>query len=113
MCRMAVALSIVRFFLLVCACIALPSVANAISYPPYEVYPYVADPSDVPPLNYMKVCEPGRTGEANAAYVVLGISFPRTYPAVSGTYSGDLVIPPSLGVPPCGAEGDMVQSAPF
>ena len=79
------------------ACFAMLSVANAISNPPYEVYPYVADSGDSPPLNYMKVCEPGRTGEANASYVVLGISFPRTYPAVSGTYSGDLVIPPSLG----------------
>ncbi len=41
----------------------------------------------------MKVCDPGRTGEANASYVVLGISYPRTYQAVNGNYSGDLVVP--------------------
>jgi len=61
--------------------------------PPYEVYPYVADATDDPPVNYMKVVEPGRTGEANASYVVLGISFPRTYQAVAGNYDKDLVIP--------------------
>ena len=67
-------------------------VASAITYPPYEVFPYVAESTDKPPLNYMKVCEPGVSGEANASYVVLGISFPRTYQAVND-FSGDLVIP--------------------
>ncbi len=71
----------------------LPSVAAAMSYPPYEVYPYLADATDNPPLNYMKVCEPGRTDEASASYVVLGISFPKTYQAVGGSYNGDLVVP--------------------
>ena len=37
--------------------------AFAISNPPYEVYPYFAKGTDNPPVNYMKVCEPGRTGE--------------------------------------------------
>ncbi len=67
--------------------------AAAMSNPPYDLYGYIADSTDNPPLNYMKVCEPGRTGEANASYVVLGISFPRTYQAVNGNYSGDLVVP--------------------
>ena len=65
---------------------------SAITNPPYEVFPYVAESTDNPPLNYMKVCEPGVSGEANASYVVLGISFPRTYQAVND-FSGDLVIP--------------------
>ena len=64
-----------------------------IANPPYEVYPYLADATDRPPVNYMKVTEPGRTGEANASYVVLGVSFPRTYQAVSAAYAGELAIP--------------------
>lgn len=71
----------------------LPMTVAAITNPPYDLYGYLADSTDNPPLNYMKVCEPGRTNEANASYVVLGISFPRTYQAVSGNYSGDLVVP--------------------
>jgi len=67
--------------------------AAAINNPPYEFYGYLADATDDPPVNYMKVVEPGRTGEANASYVVLGISFPRTYQAVAGNYDKDLVIP--------------------
>ena len=63
------------------------------SYPPYDIYPYLAESTDNPPLNYTKVCEPGRTGEENASYVVLGISFPRTYQAVGLSYDGDLVVP--------------------
>ncbi len=66
--------------------------ASAVTNPPYELFPYVAESSDDPPLNYMKVCEPGRTGESEATYVVLGISFPRTYQAVNG-FDGDLVVP--------------------
>ena len=64
-----------------------------LDYPPYEVYGYLAEEGDVPPLNYMKVCDPGVEGEENASYVVLGISFPRTYQAVAGGYEGALVIP--------------------
>ena len=45
----------------------LPLVAAAMSYPPYDIYPYLADSTDNPPLNYTKVCEPGRVGEANAS----------------------------------------------
>ena len=68
------------------------TVASAITDPPYEVFPYVAESTDNPPLNYMKVCDPGASGEAEASYVVLGISFPRTYQAVND-FSGDLVVP--------------------
>ena len=41
----------------------------------------------------MKVCEPGRSGEEKASYVVLGVSFPRTYQAVNPDFDGDLVVP--------------------
>ena len=72
----------------------LPLMAAAMSYPPYDIYPYLADSTDDPPLNYTKVCEPGRTGEENASYVVLGVFFPRAYPALANSaYDGDLVIP--------------------
>ena len=71
----------------------LPFAAAAMTYPPYDLYPYLADSTDNPPLNYTKVCEPGRTGEANATYVVLGTWFPRAYQAVSTAFSGDLTIP--------------------
>lgn len=74
-------------------CWLVPLAVLAITNPPYDLYGYLADSTDNPPLNYMKVCEPGRDGETNATYVVLGISFPRTYQAVSGSYDGDLVIP--------------------
>lgn len=70
----------------------IAATAAAITDPPYEVFPYVAESTDNPPVNYMKVCEPGVSGEANASYIVLGISFPRTYQAVND-FSGDLVIP--------------------
>ncbi len=73
--------------------VLLPMAVAAMTDPPYDLYGYLADATDNPPLNYMKVCEPGRTGETNASYVVLGISFPRTYQAVNGNYSGDLVVP--------------------
>ena len=71
----------------------LPLAAAAMTYPPYDLYPYLADSTDNPPLNYTKVCEPGRAGEANATYVVLGTWFPRAYQAVSPAFSGDLTIP--------------------
>ena len=44
--------------------------AAAFSYPPYEYY--TGTTTGTPALNYTKVCEPGRTGEAQATYVVLG-----------------------------------------
>ena len=62
--------------------VLLPMAVAAMTDPPYDLYGYLADATDNPPLNYMKVCEPGRTGETNASYVVLGISYPRTYQAV-------------------------------
>jgi hypothetical protein len=77
-------------FIALCFCLKM---GMAISNPPYEVYPHVAEVTDNPPVNYMKVCEPGRSGETNASYVVLGISFPRTYQAVSADYDGDLIVP--------------------
>ena len=74
--------------------------AAATVYPPYDLYPYLADSTDNPPLNYTKVCEPGRTGEANASYVALGIWFPRAYPALANTgYSGNLTIPANVVLP--------------
>ena len=45
----------------------LPLAAAAMTYPPYDIY--TGTTSDSPPLNYTKVCDPGRTGEANASYV--------------------------------------------
>ena len=36
----------------------VPLAVLAMANPPYEVYPYLADAGDDPPLNYMKVCEP-------------------------------------------------------
>jgi len=68
--------------------------AAAMTYPPYDIYPYVADSTDDPPLNYTKVCEPGRSDESNATYVVLGVFWPRAYPGLQNqAYDGDLVIP--------------------
>lgn len=80
-------------WLAVAAVILTAAAALAYQYPPYEVYPYLGESTDNPPVNYMKVCDPGRTGEENASYVVLGISYPRTYQAVNGDYEGNLVIP--------------------
>jgi len=72
----------------------LPMAVAAMTYPPYEIYPYAADSTDNPPWNYTKVCEPGRTGENKASYIVLGIFFPRTYQCLQNSgYSGKLVIP--------------------
>lgn len=70
-----------------------PLAALGYTNPPYEVYPYLAEDTDVPPLNYMKVCEPGDVGEAKASYVVLGINFPISRQSVAPAYDGDLVIP--------------------
>ena len=53
-------------------CWLVPLAVLAITNPPYDLYGYLADSTDNPPLNYMKVCEPGRDGETNASYVVLG-----------------------------------------
>ena len=82
-----------KIFLILLTLLFLPLGVKAISNPPYEFYSYVAEDTDNPPINYTKVCEPGRTGEANASYVVLGISFPRTFQAVNRNFEGDLIIP--------------------
>ena len=79
--------------LIMIAAAALAVAAGAVNMPPYEVYPYLGDDGDNPKLNYMKVVEPGLTGEENASYIVLGISYPRTYQAIDGDFDGDLVIP--------------------
>lgn len=67
--------------------------AGAVDMPPYEVYPYMGDDTDSPKINYMKVCEPGCTGEVAASYVVLGISYPQTVLAIDVDFDGDLSIP--------------------
>ena len=97
--------------ILAAVCSMASAAAMAINDPPYEVFLYLADTTDNPPLNYMKVCDPGRSEESNATYVVLGISYPRTYQAVSGNYSGDLVIPAYIdGLPVRKVDGDPVVS---
>lgn len=83
---------IVRLIAVVAGVLAA-AVAMATALPPYEYYGYLADATDDPPVNYMKVVEPGRTGEANASYVVLGISSTKKYQAVALGFSGDLKIP--------------------
>ena len=72
--------------------------AVAFTYPPYEYY--TGTTSDTPTLNYTKVCEPGRSGEENASYVVLGLCYPSR-PALSNTsYEGEVVIPATIdGLP--------------
>ena len=39
------------------ACVLAPMAASATPNPPYDLYPYLADGTDNPPLNYTKVCE--------------------------------------------------------
>ncbi len=74
--------------------------ADGWSLPPYTLFPYVADTTDNPPLNYTKVCEPGATTEAQASYVVVGVWYPRAYQGVTTGYTGDLVIPETIdGLP--------------
>ena len=65
------------------AVVGVVGIAMAVNNPPYDMYGYLADATDNPPVNYMKVCDPGRSGESNASYVVLGISYPRTFQAVA------------------------------
>ena len=65
---------IARNLLVRIAVVMLPMTVAATSYPPYEIY--VGTTSGNPQLTYTKVCEPGRTGEANASYVILGSYYP-------------------------------------
>ena len=74
---------------------AMTVVAASYTIPPYEYH--TGTTSGTPALNYTKVCEPGRTGEANATYVVLGHCYPAR-PALSNTgYEGKVVIPATIG----------------
>ena len=73
----------------------LPMVAGAASYPPYEIY--TGTTSGNPQLTYTKVCEPGRTGEANASYVILGAYYPSRPALANTSYDGSVVIPSTIG----------------
>ncbi len=73
----------------------LPMVAGASSYPPYEIY--TGTTSGNPQLTYTKVCEPGRTGEANASYVILGAYYPSRPALANTSYDGSVVIPSTIG----------------
>ena len=74
------------------------SAAIALSYPPYEYY--TGTTSGTPAFNYTKVCEPGRTGEANASYVVLGHCYPARHAISNTSYDGDVSIPAKIaGLP--------------
>lgn len=68
----------------------LPVAAAAMTYPPYDIY--TGTTAGDPQLTYTKMCEPGRTGEVNASYVMLGSYYPSR-PALAAAYDGDLVIP--------------------
>ena len=73
----------------------LPVAAGAASYPPYEIF--VGTTSGTPQLTYTKVCEPGRTGEANASYVILGSYYPARQALANTAYAGAVVIPAYIG----------------
>ncbi|MBR4654398.1 MAG: leucine-rich repeat domain-containing protein [Kiritimatiellae bacterium] len=77
------------------ASVMLPMVAGAASYPPYEIY--TGTTSGNPQLTYTKVCEPGRTGEANASYVILGAYYPSRPALANTSYDGSVVIPSTIG----------------
>ena len=69
----------------------MSAAAAAMSYPPYEIY--TGATSGAPQLNYTKVCEPGRTGEANASYVILGSYYPSRPALVNTAYEGAVEVP--------------------
>ena len=73
----------------------LPAAAAAMTYPPYEIF--VGTTSGTPQLTYTKVCEPGRTGEANASYVILGSYYPARQALANTAYAGAVVIPAYIG----------------
>ncbi len=78
----------------------LAAEALAITNPPYNEFPYFAESTDNPPLNYTKVCEPGVVDESGASYAVIGTWFPYSRQGVATGYSGDLVIPETIdGLP--------------
>lgn len=79
--------------LLFLSAVVMVTVLRAANLAPYEFYSYLGDDTDDPKLNYSKVVEPGRTGEANATYVVIGVPDVPSYRAIDGGFDGDLVIP--------------------
>ncbi len=82
----------------IAACIAV--IVCAANYPPYSFYAYGPDETDDPPLYYTKVCEPGRSAEKDATYVVLGTPLPKTSMGISPSYQGALVVPETIdGLP--------------
>lgn len=78
---------------IICLCLGAAISAKGVQNPPYDVYGYLADSDDNPPLNYTKVCEPGREGESKATYVEIGVYFPIFRTGVAQEFSGDLEIP--------------------
>ena len=74
--------------------------AEAWPVPPYTLYPMVEDEGVPTPIYFTKVCEPGKTAERDASYVILGIWGYRTYQVVAQSYAGKLKIPERLdGLP--------------
>jgi hypothetical protein len=73
----------------------LPFAAAAMTYPPYELY--TGTTSGSPQLNYTKVCDPGRTGEASASYVTMGSLYPARPALVNTAYAGKVTIPAYIG----------------
>ena len=73
----------------------LPFAAAAMTYPPYEIY--TGTTSGSPQLNYTKVCDPGRTGEASASYVTMGSLYPARPALVNTAYAGKVTIPAYIG----------------
>ena len=74
--------------------------AEAWLVPPYTLYPMVEDEGVPTPIYFTKVCEPGKTAERDASYVILGIWGYRTYQVVAQSYAGKLKIPERLdGLP--------------
>ena len=73
----------------------LPLAAAAMTYPPYEIY--TGTTSGSPQLNYTKVCDPGRTGEASASYVTMGSLYPARPALVNTAYAGKVTIPAYIG----------------
>ena len=74
--------------------------AEAWLAPPYTLYPMVEDEGVPTPIFFTKVCEPGKTAEADASYVVLGVWGRQSYQVVAPSYAGKLKIPEKLdGLP--------------
>ncbi len=74
--------------------------AEAWLVPPYTLYPMVEDEGVPTPIFFTKVCEPGKTEEKDASYVILGIWGRQSYQVVQQSYAGKLKIPEKLdGLP--------------